>query len=98
MNCRVFRQDTLYNPAEQRQVGQLSNRYIVISRLIRYERLFISRVARACVVQFVGTKSSLSNHFAHSFRVPEKITRIGTQPYATHRNVIISTASRDKSN
>lgn len=36
-------QDVPYNPAEQGQVGQLSNRYIVISRLSRYERLFISR-------------------------------------------------------
>lgn len=36
-------QDVPYNPTEQGQVGQLSNRYIVISRLIRYERLFISR-------------------------------------------------------
>lgn len=35
-------QDVPYNPTEQGQVGQLSNRYIVISRLIRYELLFIS--------------------------------------------------------
>lgn len=59
MTRRVFCQDMLYNPAEQGQVGQLSNRYIVISRLIRYERLFISR--SAVVSQFVAQNYRLES-------------------------------------
>lgn len=107
MSRRVFRQDTLYNPAEQGQVGQLSNRYIVISRLIRYESLFIF-TQRGCVT-ICGTKSSLSYHTLlpctgkscedlrreSIFMSAHLESRIGPAIYIN--NVVVFTASREKS-
>lgn len=83
--CRIVRrlkftcsdpQDVPYNPAEQGQVGQLSNRYIVISRLIRYEGLFIScsgcvTISHKIVLEHVR-HSGIANHFASAYR---KITQ-----------------------
>lgn len=66
-------QDVPYNPAEfQGQVGQLSNRYIVISRLIRYERLFIScsgcvTISHKIVLEYVR-HSRIANYFASVYR------------------------------
>ena len=61
-----------YNPAEQGQVGQLSNRYIVISRLIRYKRLFISRsgcvtISHKTILKYVR-RSRIENYFVSVYR------------------------------
>lgn len=47
-NSRVLIR-TSYNSAEQGQMGQMSNRYIVISRLIRYKRFFFYTSPSGCV-------------------------------------------------
>lgn len=75
--CSTDRQDAPYNPSQQGQVGQLSNRYIVISRLIRYERSFFSpsyfmqRLCHDFAQNRPETRSVLSNHASLCFRVPE---------------------------
>lgn len=78
----------LYNPTEQGQVGQLSNRYIVISRLIRYERLFISRNARLCHNLWHKIVARIA--LEHT-SLPRTGKSRKDQRYTTSRNVIIST-------
>jgi len=89
-------QDVPYNPAEQGQVGQLSNRYIVISRLIRYESLFISRsgcvaISRKIVLEHVRTALEPRIILLPRNR---KITRGGFAPYHRRESRLTRHASR----